>query len=160
MFTEILEYIGGYILKKTAQKYAEAEHTIKVLRMDQPEGEFAKKRQKYQIDFTIKYQNFRNILPAFTCSTIVKPAKQAKEIDFKKLILDVATNWRFQNFVDFVESESDDSDDIILDVCHYMMTLLLKILSHNYAKYRLQQIQKKSTHNSKGLRGDLKTHTC
>ena len=61
-------------------------------------------------------------------------SKQAQEIDFKKLILSVATNWRFQNFVDFVESESDDSDDIILEVCHYMMTLLLKILSHNYAK--------------------------
>ena len=43
-------------------------------------------------------------------------SKQAQEIDFKKLILDVATNWRFQNFVDFVESESDDSDDIILEV--------------------------------------------
>ena len=49
MFTEILDNIDGYILKKTAQKYAEAEHTIKVLRMDQPEGEFAKKWQKYQI---------------------------------------------------------------------------------------------------------------
>ena len=87
-------------------------------------------------------------------------SKQEKEIEFKKLILDVATNWRFQNFVDFVESESDDCDDIILEVCHYMMTLLVKILSHNYAKYRLQQIQKKSIKYSKGLRGDLKTHTC
>ena len=54
MFTEILEYIGGYILK-TAKKYAEAEHTIKLLRMDQPEGEFAKKWQEYQIDFTTQY---------------------------------------------------------------------------------------------------------
>ena len=159
MFTEILEYIGGYILKKTAQKYAEAERTIKVLRMDQPEGEFAKKMAKIPNRLYHPVPKLQEYFTSVYMQHNRETSKQAKEIDFKKLILDVATNWNFQNFVDFVESESDDSDDIILEVCHYMMTLLIKILSHNYAKYRLQQIQKKSTKYSKGLRGDLKTHT-
>ena len=160
MFTEILEYIGGYILKKTAQKYAEAEHTIKVLRMDQPEGEFAKKMAKIPNQLYHPVPKLQEYFTSVYMHHNRETSKQEKEIDFKKLILDVATNWRFQNFVDFVESESDDCDDIILEVCHYMMTLLVKILSHNYAKYRLQQIQKKSIKYSKGLRGDLKTHTC
>ena len=160
MFTEILEYIGGYILKKTAKKYVEAERTIKLLHMDQPEGDFAKKmaRLPNRLYYPVpKLQEFFNSVYMLHSR---ETSKQMKEIDFKSLILDVASDWRFQVFVDYLKSESDDSEDIILGVCHYMTTLLVKILSHNYAKYRLQQIQQKSTKYSKGLRGDLKAHTC
>ena len=89
MFTEILEYVSGYkYSKEDGKKYFEAEHTIKLLRMDQPESEFAKKKKKwqeYQINFTTQYQKFRNILPAFTSCVVVKLADKQKKLTSKSL---------------------------------------------------------------------------
>ena len=95
MFTEILEYIGGYILKKTAQKYAEAEHTIKVICRDQPEGEIAKKMAKIPNRLYHPVPKLQEYFTSVYMQHNRETSKQAKEINFKKLILDVATNWRF-----------------------------------------------------------------
>ena len=155
---DTLEYLGGYTLKKAIAKFPETDF-LKLLCRSAPRGSLIplmKKRAGSLHCPSWEYLMFiRHVYLKFCYESSHSPSN----IDFNKAVQQVLNGRYFRAFVDRVENLCDDvtEDNKIDVVITYVVNLLVRVLSHGFAKKLFSRMQKKhATVLSAGLRGDLK----
>lgn len=154
---EILEYVGGYLMRKAFAKYGKTvPDLLNGFCQDAPQGEFSMSMQKPGCLLLYPSTKMLGLLLRVYYLHNREIANKVKDINFFNIYKQLNSDPFYNRFVETQSTKFNTCQTKTEDVVRYIMLLFIKVLGHNFAKHLLQKYTKQSAKLTRGLRGDLK----
>ena len=144
----------GYALRKAKRKFPSNGNDIAKLCREEATFEFGQnvERIKDRLHFPVRdlYDVFRQIYCIYLSETKNAP----KDINFNIFLKRIKASHFYENFEDKLKHDYN-MENFADDVLNYTTELFVKVLSHRFAKFVLNQLQKKTSKCTGSLRASL-----
>ena len=151
---DVIEYIGGFTLKKASKKFENDYSVINSFCTTNPSGSMIPLLEQRIGSLRNPSTEYHHLL-LYTYNLVKQQCSDISSVDFKKITCKILHDVTFSHFVDRIVDRSEVENNVVLKLTTYLVTLFIRLLSYAFSKKLFERLSKTCNRQTHSLRKEL-----